>query len=68
MAATLPKASEDTFNSRGWLILKDIINKWVVEGVTSDLHDITFMCHWVGYIFLEIKIDMKSNLYNCVPY
>ena len=25
-----------------WLILKDLLNEWVAEGVASEIHDFTF--------------------------
>ena len=38
-AAKLGNASEDTCNWEGWLIFKDILNRWVAEGIASDTHD-----------------------------
>ena len=37
--AKLGKSTQDTYNWGGWLILKDLLNKWVAEGVASDPHD-----------------------------
>ena len=33
------KASQDTYNPAGWLILKALLKNGVEEGVASDLHD-----------------------------
>ena len=33
--AELGKASEDAYNWGGWLILLDLFNEWVVEGVVK---------------------------------
>ena len=38
-AAKLGKVSEDAYNQRGWLILKELLNKWVDEGIASNPHD-----------------------------
>ena len=38
-AAKLVIAFKDTYNREGWLILQDILNEWVAEGVASGPHD-----------------------------
>ena len=40
-ASKLCKASEDAYNRRAGLNLKEILNERVAEGVTFDLHDFT---------------------------
>jgi hypothetical protein len=40
--AKLSKASDDSYNQRGWLMLKDLLNKWVDEGIASNPHE--FKC------------------------
>ena len=37
--AKLGKASQDTYNPGGWLILQALLKSGVAEGVTSDPHD-----------------------------
>jgi hypothetical protein len=34
-------AKYDAYNYGGWLILKDLLNEWVAQGVATDLHDFT---------------------------
>ena len=38
-AAKLGKASGDAYNGGGWLILEDLLNELVTEGVSSHPHD-----------------------------
>ena len=40
-AAKLGKTSEDAYNRGRWLVLKDLLNEWVANGVVSDPHDFT---------------------------
>ena len=35
----LGKASRDTYNQGGWLILQDFFKNWVAEGVASEVND-----------------------------
>ena len=37
----LCKESKDANNLGGWLIMKDLLNEWVAEGVATDPHDFT---------------------------
>ena len=39
--AKLGKSTQDTYNRGGWIILYDLLNEWVAEGVASDPHDPT---------------------------
>ena len=38
-AAKLCKQCKDAYNWGGWLILKDLLNEWVTEGIASNSHD-----------------------------
>ena len=38
-APKLGKGYRDTYNWGGWLILLDLLKKWVAEAVASELHD-----------------------------
>ena len=37
--AKLGKSTQDAYNQEGWLILQDLLNEWVAEGVASDVND-----------------------------
>ena len=41
-ARKLCKASNDAYDCEGWLILQDLLNERVAEGVTFDPYDFTF--------------------------
>ena len=40
-AAKLGKASGDAFNRGAWIILCDLLKKWIAEGVPSEVQDFT---------------------------
>ena len=65
--ANIGKASEDAYNQRGWLILQDLLNEWVAEGVASDVKDFTQYHNQLKLlvnIIIQVQILPQSGLVN----
>ena len=52
-----------SFNAGGWLILLDILNEWVAEGVTSDPQDfILTLAHGIHCIITLLPFFTQKNI------